>query len=74
MSSIGWIGNRYKIIGSAAKPETERFWKKLRKFVAAHATQIPREGALDGPGREIYAFPSALDEIRNGRGRAPNPE
>lgn len=73
LSSVGWIGNRYKIIGNAAKPETERFWKMLRKFVASQATQIPRAGSLDGPDREIYAFPSALDEIRNGRARAANP-
>jgi hypothetical protein len=74
LSSIGWIGNRYKVIGRAAKPETERFWKRLRKFVACHATQIPRTGSLDGPDSEIYAFPTALAEIRNGRGQAEKPE
>jgi hypothetical protein len=74
LSNVGWIGNRYKLIGSAAKPETERFWKMLRRFVASHTTKIPRTGSLDGPDREIYAFPSALDEIRNGRARAANPE
>jgi hypothetical protein len=74
LSNVGWIGNRYKIIGKAAKAETEKFWKMLRRFVATHATKIPRTGSLDGPDCEIYAFPAALDEIRNGRVRAANHE
>jgi hypothetical protein len=73
MSSIQWIGNHYRLIGNAAKPETEKFWKRLRRFIASHSTRIPRGGPIDGPRPEIYAFESALEEIRNGRARARNP-
>jgi hypothetical protein len=74
LSSAGWIGNRYRMIGNAAKPETETFWKKLRKFVASQATKIPRVGPLEGPYSEVFAFRSVLTEIQNGRPRAANPE
>ena len=33
MSSFGWIGNHYKIIGNAADQSTEKFWKKLKRMV-----------------------------------------
>jgi hypothetical protein len=73
LSGIEWIGNHYKIIGEPAKPETERFWKKLRRFVASQASRITRVGPIDGPRPEAYAFKKALEEIKNGRGRAVNP-
>lgn len=74
MSVIQWIGNHYKMIGNAAKPETEKFWKRLRRFIASNSTRIPGAGAVDGPFPEIYAFKSALEEIQNGRARAANPD
>ena len=73
LSSFQWIGNRYRIIGSPAKPETERFWKRLRRFVASQSVKIPRVGPLGGPNSEVYAFRSAFEEIQNGRARAANP-
>jgi hypothetical protein len=72
MSGLQWIGNHYKVIGNAAKPETEKFWKRLRRFIASNSTRIPRAGPVDGPWPEIYAFKSALAEIQNGRARAAN--
>ena len=56
MSVIQWIGNHYKMIGNAAKPETEKFWKRLRRFIASNSTRIPRAGAVDGPFPEIYCI------------------
>ena len=73
-SVIQWIGNHYKMIGNAAKPETEKFWKRLRRFIASNSTRIPGSGVVDGPFPEIYAFKSALEEIQNGRARAANPD
>jgi hypothetical protein len=32
LSSFGWIGNHYKIIGNGAKETTEIFWNKLRRM------------------------------------------
>ena len=74
LSSFGWIGNHYSIIDSPAKPETEKFWKKLRRFVASRGVRIPRVGPLNGVNPEIYALPSVLAEIKNGRARGANPE
>jgi hypothetical protein len=74
MSSIGWIGNHYRSIGSPAAPETERHWKALRRWAGRIAERIPRVGPIDGPGKEIFAFPSALAAIKAGRSRRSNPE
>ena len=73
LSTVEWIGNHYRIIGDPAKPETEKFWKRLRRFVGSKSIKIPRVGPLDGPQPDVYAFPSALREIQNGRVRAANP-
>ncbi len=72
MSSFGWTGNHYKIIGNVADPSTEKFWKKLKRMVKKIGTQIPR-GNLPGRDKEIYAFPTAYKEIQNGRQCAINP-
>ena len=65
-SGISWTGNHYKIIGNAASQSTLDFWSKLRRMVRKVATHIPR-GNTPGGTKEIYAFPSAYGEIRNGR-------
>ena len=66
ISGIQWIGNHYKIIGNGADKSTEFFWNKMRRMAKKIATQIPR--CNDGKGRnEIFAFPNAYEEIKNGR-------
>ncbi|RYD33569.1 MAG: hypothetical protein EOP86_13075, partial [Verrucomicrobiaceae bacterium] len=32
LSSYEWIGNHYRMIGKSAKPDTETFWRLLRKW------------------------------------------
>jgi hypothetical protein len=59
LSSFGWIGNRYKMLGNGALPATEKWWKRLQRSVKKVATRVPREGPCDGPHPEIWAFPSA---------------
>jgi hypothetical protein len=72
ISGIEWIGNHYRIIGNGADKTTEAFWNKLRRMAKKVATQIPR--CNDSMGRnEIYAFPKAYEEIRNGRPCSLNP-
>ena len=74
LSSFEWIGNRYRILGDAARPETEALWKSLRRLLRAwHAIRIPRSGAIDEPRPEIYALPSAYRRIKAGAARDPNP-
>lgn len=72
MSSFGWIGNHYKIIGNGSEKSTEKFWLKLRKEIKKMGTQIPRCNHLSGKN-EIYAFPIAYKEIKDGRECALNP-
>jgi len=72
MSSFGWIGNHYKIIGNTADKTTEKFWSKLKRMVKKIGTQIPRNNSPEGK-KEIYAFPTAYKEIQNGRQCSLNP-
>lgn len=72
MSNFGWIGNHYRISGSAADKSTEYFWKRLRRVIKKMATQIPRANYAGGKN-EIFAFPAALQDIKNGRPCALNP-
>ncbi len=59
LSSFEWVGNHYKVIGSSAKPETESFWKNLRRWVQKHAVKVPRGGPQSPTLPEIWAFPGA---------------
>lgn len=73
LSSYEWIGNHYRMIGNAAEPVTEAYWKLLRKWTQKQSKKIPRSGALDGAGAEIFAFPSAFREFQSGTPRDDNP-
>ncbi len=59
LSSFEWIGNHYRIIGSAAKPETEKYWKGLGRWVKKHAVKVPRGGPQQPTKPEIWAFRGA---------------
>jgi len=72
MSNFGWIGNHYKIIGNKADQSTEKFWNKLRRMAKKVGTQISRSNHPDGK-KEIYAFPTAYNDIKNGRPCCLNP-
>lgn len=73
LSSVEWIGSRYRITGRPAAPATERHWKALRRWAGRVGTRVPRAGPPTGPGREIFAFPAALAAIGAGHERAANP-
>lgn len=73
MSCFGWIGNRYRPIGQAASPATEKWWNRLRHWVTKTATRIPRSGPIKGSELEIYAFPCAYKAIESGKARDDNP-
>ena len=73
MSSFEWIGNRYAVLGSQASPAMEAWWRRLRGYVkSCQARRVPRSGALDGPGAEIWAMPSALAALASGTQRDAN--
>lgn len=72
MSSFGWIGNYYRIIGRGADESTEKFWRKLRRMAKKNGAQIPR-GNMPQLRNEVYAFPSAYAEIERGRPCSINP-
>jgi hypothetical protein len=66
LSSFEWIGNHYRIIGSPAKPETEAWWKQLRKWIKGHATRIPRGGLLNRAQPEIWTMAAAHRLMQEG--------
>ncbi len=59
LSSFEWIGNHYKSIGFQPKPETERFWKHLYRWVRKSAVQVPRGGPRQMTPPAIWALPGA---------------
>ena len=73
LSSFNWIGNYYAVIGSRPAASTERWWKALRRAVAKLADPIPTSGPITGRPKDVWAFPAALAQIRQGRRRADNP-
>ncbi len=73
MSSFGWVGPRYTMIGRSAPESTTRWWRRLRRWVNKNARRIPRSGTPDGPDAEIFAFPSAYAAIVQGKLRDDNP-
>ncbi len=73
LSSFEWIGNHYSLIGNAAKPATEHWWRKLRRNVQKAARKVPRV-RLDSPlPAEVYAFPAAYELLKAGRSADANP-
>lgn len=66
LSSFEWIGNHYKAIGSAANPETEKFWKILGRWVKKTSTKVPRGGINQSTPPEIWAFSGAESRLKNG--------
>jgi hypothetical protein len=73
LSGFQWIGERYASTGGPAAGPTKPWWNRLRHWVSKSARKIPRSGPVDGPRGEIWAFPSALQSIAEGKQRAPNP-
>ncbi len=74
-SDFYWVGNYYSIVSKKYKapPVTQLWWQSLRRRVAKIAVQVPSEGALDRGTKSIWAFPGALERIREGALRADNP-
>jgi hypothetical protein len=64
-TGFGWIGNRYRILGSPAHPLTEKWWRRLRQRVKKTAVLVPRGGS-DGGLLDTRAFPTAYQMIRQG--------
>ncbi len=73
LSGFQWIGERYKSVGGPGAGPTKQWWNRLKHWVSKNAKKIPREGPVEGQHAEIWAFPSALASIAEGKHRAPNP-
>ena len=64
LSSFGWIGNRYSVLGEEASRTTENWWRRMQWWVKKVAIEkIPRWDFIDGPKPEIWAFSSAYKRI-----------
>jgi hypothetical protein len=66
ISSFGWIGNYYKVLGKPALEETEKWWKNLRKRINKFSQKIVLTWE-NNRKTDIYAFPNALKAIENGK-------
>lgn len=64
-TGFGWIGNRYRVLGSAAHPQTEKWWRRLRQRVKKVAVLVPR-GGLGGKLLDTWAFPTAYQMVQQG--------
>jgi hypothetical protein len=74
LSSFGWIGNHYRVLGRGAAKATEAWWTRLRRMPRrSGAKLVTRSGPVDGEYAEVWAFPSALARILSGVPRARNP-
>lgn len=66
LSSFEWLGNYYKIIGNAAAPSTDAWWKSFRRRVTKISRKVPRQGLSGSLPPEIFAFPSAYALLKAG--------
>ncbi len=73
LSSFGWIGNYYSVLGNKADPSTKKWWERLKRWAKKNSIKIPRQGSIDGPKAEIWTFPAALEAIKLGKPRNVNP-
>ena len=71
VSSFEWIGNRYRPEGVAAHASTQRWWRKLGRFVQRLGKKVPR---ADGLRPETWALPHAYGHIEDGGETPINPE
>jgi hypothetical protein len=72
-SEFSWLGSRYASIGKPAHPDALRWWSRLRRFVAKNGTQIRWPYGDETSTRFAYAFPTAMEQIRQGRYPDANP-
>lgn len=68
LSSFEWIGNHYKVIGSVARPETQRAWKALGRWIRKNAIKVPRGGPREPTPLEIWALQDAQARFESGVG------
>src|SRR3990172_11497294 len=73
LSSLEWIGNRYRAIGLTAKPETVRWWRLLRRRLTRIAKRVPRGTLSAALPPEVFAFPNAYRYLEVGCSGDPNP-
>jgi hypothetical protein len=66
LSSFEWIGSHYKSIGVVPKPETEKFWKALARWVKKVAVKVPRGGPQQPTPPEIWTFSGAQAMFEDG--------
>jgi len=73
LSSFEWIGNHYKVIGNAATPTTETWWKSLRRRVTKLSRKVPRQRLSSSSPPEVFAFPRAYTLLEAGGIADANP-
>jgi len=72
-SGVGWLGNRYRIIGKPAPGPATIWWQRLVRYLRSQSTGIPWPSPTTNTRVRAYAFPEAYAEIMRGRPRDVNP-
>jgi hypothetical protein len=74
-SDFEWVGNKYSVIGKPAHPATDRWWKRLRRWVGRNSTKVASYGALNNLDSvlDVWAFPAAYAALSAGKPRSMNP-
>ncbi|NTZ43346.1 hypothetical protein G7A66_09665 [Altererythrobacter sp. SALINAS58] len=73
MSSFGWIGNYFSVLGKVAPDATKKRWTKLRREVSKIAPRVPRGWLTRDTKPEVFALPHAYKLFRTGARGAINP-
>ena len=72
-SSFEWIGNLYKVLGNAAKPETIHAWNRLPGRIGKAVTKVPGGQLSSSQAATIWAFPEAYTRLNEGNQADRNP-
>lgn len=73
MSSLGWIGNYFSVLGRVAPEVTKKRWNKLRRQIAKVAPRVPRGWLTRGTKPEVFALPHAHELLKSGARGEINP-
>ncbi len=71
-SGFYWALDRFNAVGKPAHPYAKRWWNRLKRFVATHATEVGWPSPATASSK-AFVFPDALNQKRAGRQFDVNP-
>lgn len=73
MSSFGWIGNYFSVLGKVAPEGTKKRWTKLRRQISKVTPRVPRGWLTRETKPEVFALPHAYEFLKSGARGEINP-